>query len=236
MEYKTIRIEEKADGVVMIVLDRPEARNALSIMMRREISDALGELRDNADAKAVIFSGEGKVFCAGFDLTEFGRTDRREELFESSARYHRDLWNFPKPVVAAIGGAAMGGGFDLAVLCDIRICATGAVFAHPEIKFGGPPLFTPLRWIVGHGTARDLCLTGRKIDAAEALRIGLVSYVVEPEKLIGKAVDIAKTILQAPSETLATTKSYMTGNVDKNFEDSFAVEHDDVFRKFLAKS
>ena len=153
----------------------------------------------------------------------------RGDVFDSSHQYHLDVWNFPKPIIAAINGPAMGGGFDLATLCDIRVCSPPAVFAHPEIKFGGPPLFTPLRWIVGHGMARDLCLTGRAIDAREAFRCGLVSEIVENEQLIDRARGIAGTILQAPDKTLAFAKAYM--NADGNFEESFALEHDEAFRK-----
>jgi enoyl-CoA hydratase len=82
---------------------------------------------------------------------------------DSSRRYHLAVWRFAKPTIAAVNGAEFGGGFDLALLCDIRIAGPGAVFAHPEIKIGAPPLFTPLQWIVGAGIARDLCLTGRRI-------------------------------------------------------------------------
>src|SRR6185312_7233654 len=84
---------------------------------------------------------------------------------------HLAVWHFPKPLVAAVNGPAMGGGMDLSVLCDCRIASSAAIFGHPEIKFGAAPLFTPLQWIVGLGNARELCLTGRRIDAAEALRM-----------------------------------------------------------------
>ena len=111
---------------------------------------------------------------------ELARTIR-----DSSHRYHLAVWQFPKPVIAAVNGAAFGGGFDLCLLCDMRIATPNAVFAHPEIKFGAPPLFTPLQWIVGAGIARELCLTGRRVDAAEAHRIGLVNAIVDADRLEG---------------------------------------------------
>jgi len=98
----------------------------------------------------------------------------------------------------------MGGGFDLATLCDVRICSESAAFGHPEIKFGTPPLFTPLRWIVGDGLARDLCLTGRKIDAREAHRIGLASEIVEADALLQRALQIAAGIMEAPLKALSS--------------------------------
>jgi len=103
----------------------------------------------------------------------------------------------------------------------------------PEAPFALPPLFTPLRWLVGDGVARDLCLTGRRIDAEESLRIGLVSRVVPTDRLAVEAVEIARQVAEAPQRTLETTKRYLTGNQGFGFEDSFRIEHDDVFDNFL---
>lgn len=235
LEYATIVCRERSDGVGILTLNRPEKRNAISIRMRREISSCLDRWKTSPAVGAVILTGEGDAFSAGFDLAEFARSEQFDELLASSSRYHRDVWNFPKPTIAAIHGVALGGGFDLATLCDIRICSETVFFAHPEIKFGAPPLFTPLRWIVGDGLARDLCLTGRRIVASEAYRLGLVSEVVEKERLIERACEIAASILAAPAETLAFTKAYLAGNSGRGFEESFRVEHDEAFRKILLK-
>jgi enoyl-CoA hydratase len=101
------------------------------------------------------------------------------------------------------------------------------------VKLGAPPLFTPLRWLVGDGNARDLLLTGRRIDAAEALRIGLVSRVVPGEELLDEAAEWARGIAEAPDRTLRATKRYLTTSPGVGFEESFAVEHDQVFDDFL---
>ncbi len=114
--------------------------------------------------------------------------------------------NFPKPLVAAINGPAMGGGLDLAVLCDVRVAAEDAAFAHPEIKFGAPTLYGPLAETIGGGLARDLCLTGRRIDAQEAYRIGLVSSVVPLDRLLDEAMAVANSIAEAPLATLKLVK------------------------------
>lgn len=230
MDLQTIEVRGMGSRVALLTLNRPDKKNAISVLMRREISAALAELKADAKVGAVIITGAGNAFSAGFDLKEFLQPDLRNDVFESSQQYHHDVWDFPKPIIAAINGVAMGGGFDLATLCDIRVCAPDAKFAHPEIKFGGPPLFTPLQWIVGHGMARDLCLTGRAIDASEALRIGLVSEIIEKDALLEKAASIAKTILQAPDKTLAFVKSYMNKDAARGFDESFALEHDEAFR------
>ena len=232
-ELDSISVEVGGDGVATVVLDRPEKRNALSIRLRDELDSLLGEWRDDPEVRVVVLTGAGKAFSAGFDLDEFAEQELARGIYRSSARYHRSVWAFPKPIVCAVNGPAMGGGFDLALLCDLRVASTDAAFGHPEIKFGAPPLFTPLRWTVGDGLARDLCLTGRRIDAAEALRIGLVSRVVEPGELLGEAHGTAATIAEAPQHALEAAKRYLTGSWGLGFEDSLRLEHDDVFERLL---
>jgi enoyl-CoA hydratase len=227
-------IDVSADGIAALTLNRPDKRNALSIAMRDAISDTLHDWQDDGSVRVVVLTGAPPVFSAGFDLDEFQDPARARTIRHSSARYHRTVWSFPKPAIAAVNGHALGGGFDLATLCDLRISSTEATFGHPEIKFGAPPLFTPLRWLVGDGLARDLCLTGRRIDADEALRIGLVSRVVSPDRLIEEARMVALQIAEAPQRTLQATKRYLTGNQGFGFEDSFRIEHDDVFDNFLS--
>lgn len=235
MDFQAIEPREMPGGIGVLTLNRPGKRNAISIRMRREISFCLDRWKDSSAVGTVIITGKGDAFSAGFDLAEFAQPERFDELLASSAAYHRDVWNFPKPTIAAVNGLALGGGFDLATLCDVRIGSASCAFAHPEIKFGAPPLFTPLRWIVGEGWARDLCLTGRRIPATEAHRIGLLSEVVEDGRLMERALGIAATIVAAPPETLRFTKAYLSGNPGKGFEESFRTEHDEAFREVLLK-
>jgi enoyl-CoA hydratase len=108
-----------------------------------------------------------------------------------------------------------------------------AVFGHPEIKFGAPPLFTPLQWIVGAGIARDLCLTGRTIDAAEGRRLGLVNAIAETDGLLDAAKSTAGVIAEAPQPALEATKRYLTNSAGVTFDEAFIVEHDRVFDEFL---
>ena len=208
MPYEYLEVERE-ENIAIVTLNRPDKRNALSIAVRDELDACVGEFEADDGVSAIILLTNGKVYCAGFDTSEF--MDRSPEhvqaMDDSSERYHRRFAECTKPIVTGIQGPAMGGGFDLAVLCDIRIAASEAVFAHPEIKFGAPVLFGPLREIVGGGLARDLCLTGRKIDAEEAYRIGLVSKVVEPDALKQTCLEFAKQIAEAPMKTLQNVKS-----------------------------
>jgi len=235
MTFQSIQTEVNDEKIGILTLNRPDKRNALSIQLRREVSECLKVWENSPGVGAVIITGSGTTFTAGFDLKEFSQPELMEEVFNSSARYHRDVWNFSKPTIAAVNGPALGGGFDLATLCDLRICSESAIFGHPEIKFGAPPLFTPLRWIVGDGLARDLCLTGRRIDAKEAYRIGLVSEIAGDAKLLDRAIQIANVILEAPLATLQYTKGYITGNSGLGFEESFSIEHDRAFKDLLLK-
>lgn len=233
MEYIDIKIEEREDGIGIITLNRPDKRNAITIRMRYEISACLSEWKQSSHIGVIIFTGAGSSFSSGFDLTEFKNKDLFGELLDSSSRYHRDIWYFPKPTIAAVNGPAMGGGFDLATFCDIRICSKSASFGHPEIKFGAPPIFTPLKWLVGEGIARELCITGRKIDSQDAFRISLVNEIVENDELLPRAIQVGKEILEAPMDTIKFVKEYFVGNAGKGFEDSFNIEHDKAFQDII---
>ncbi len=231
---ETLRYEVQGK-VARLTLHRPEKRNALSVKMREEFVRVMEAASADKKVGLLLVTGTDPAFCAGFDLEEFRNPDPafKRRIFESSALYHRRLWEFPKVTLAAVNGPALGGGFDLAALCDLRLASERAQFGHPEIKFGGPPLFTPLRWIVGEGHARDLCLTGRRIDAREAHRIGLVSEVAEHGKLLARAAEVARTVLEAPAEALRITKRYLARAGGRSFEEAFREEHDEVFRTFV---
>ena len=227
--YETLDVGVGGEGVATLRLNRPQKRNALSMQTLREILAVLERWHEDENVRVVVVTGSPPVFCAGFDLSELSDPELIGDVRHVSTPYHRALWGFPKPVVAAINGHALAGGLDLATLCDIRIAAESATFGHPEVKFGAPPLFTPLRWLVGDGIARDMCLTGRRLDAREAERVGLVSRVVADEELAEESFDVARQIAEAPQACLETTKRYMTSNGGLGFQDSFTVEHDWVF-------
>lgn len=196
-EFLNVEREEK---VATVTLNRADKRNALSIAVRYEFDRCFGELEEDNDISAVVLVSTGPVFCAGFDLKEFSMSgaEHQKALAESSHLHHKRLTEFGKPLVVGIQGAAMGGGFDIAVMADIRIATPQAVFAHPEIKFGAPILYGLLREMIGGGMARDICLTGRNVDAEEALRVGLVSRVVEADQLLAECQRTAAQIAEAP--------------------------------------
>lgn len=204
-----IQVTGPEDGVAWLTLDRPEKKNALSIELRDAMSDALDALAGDDATKVIVITGNGDVFSAGFDLKEFERLDdeaHAERLWASSDRWHRTIIEFPLPTIAAVNGAALAGGFDLAVMCDIRIASDTARFAHPEQTFSDI-VYGPLHDLVGGAVARDLCMTGRSIDAAEALRLHLVSAVVPADQLLAEAAAYATNVARGPRETLVRTKA-----------------------------
>jgi enoyl-CoA hydratase/carnithine racemase len=197
------------DGVARLTLHRPERKNALSIALRDQISDALSALAANPEVKVVVLTGSGDTFCAGFDLKEFEKASDPEfsrQLWSSSDRYHRACLDFPLPLVAALNGPAIAGGFDLAVMCDLRIAVPEAYFSHPEIAFGDV-LYSPLHDLVGAAVARDLCLTGRRVDAEEARELRLVSRVVSRGELDQEVARWAAMVARAPREVVLRTKA-----------------------------
>lgn len=201
---------ERNEAIALVALNRPERKNALSIEMRDVITETLAELCDDPDVKVIVITGRGDTFSSGFDLKEFGTAlqddEFAERLWDSSDRFHRAVLECPAPTIAAVNGPAIGGGFDLAVMCDLRVASTTAWFEHPELTFGDV-VYAPLHDIVGGAFARELVLTGRRVDAAEALDRGLVAAMVEPESVLSRARELARSIAAAPRHYSRRTKA-----------------------------
>ena len=194
------------EGVVTLMLNRPDKKNALSIAVRDEMSDALDDLAGDEAVKTVVITGAGEVFSAGFDLREFQQPELTDRLWASSDRFHATVLRFPLPLVAAVNGPAIAGGFDLAVMSDVRVAAETARFSHPEIEFGDV-VYGPLHDLVGGGLARELCFTGRVVDAEEAKTLGLVSSVVPVDELADEVTRFTDMIARSPRDVLLRTKA-----------------------------
>jgi enoyl-CoA hydratase/carnithine racemase len=203
-------LDRPSPAIAVLTLNRPDRRNALSIALRDELADHLDRLAGDPDLKVVVITGAGSVFSAGFDLGEFEAAasdeSMAERLWASSDRYHHAVATCPLVTVAACNGPAIAGGFDLAVLCDLRVAATTTRFCHPEYTFGDV-VYRPLADIVGGGLARDLALTGRVLTADEALAAHLVSAVVEPAEVLAGALDLARRVALGHGPSLRRTKA-----------------------------
>jgi enoyl-CoA hydratase/carnithine racemase len=227
-----LAIEVHGD-VAVVTLERPEKRNALSIALRVEIADAFERLASDDAVGCVMLTGAGQAFCAGMDVTQFGGDlDHRRVLVETSTGAFRAVGRCPKPVVAAVNGPALAGGFALALLCDIRIAAESATFGYPELPIGIPPSYAAARAAVAPATARELCLTGRVIDAEEALRLGVVSEVCPDGELRDRALELATRIAGMPRGAQVETKRRILVDGERAFGELFA-EEERVFREAL---
>jgi enoyl-CoA hydratase/carnithine racemase len=200
-------VERLDGGVAVLTLNRPEKRNALSIEMRFELAELLSSLRSDDSVGALVVTGAGSAFCSGMDVTQFGGDiENRRRIVESSIAAFGGLGRFPKPAIAAVNGPAIAGGFAIALLSDIRVASSEARFGFGELPRGVPPSYASARAALPAAVAQELSLTGRVVHAGEALDLGIVSDVVEPEALHARALELARA---AAGPTGALTKARM---------------------------
>jgi len=215
MTKKTLQVS--GDGrVATITLNRPEKRNAISYELIDELLAALDEIK-RSSALVVVLTGSGKAFCSGMDLDDLkqlvGRTkEQNVKDSETMARLFRSLYDFPKPTIAAVNGAAVAGGCGLATLCDFTLAVPDAKFGYTEVRIGFIPAIvsTFLLRQIGEKHARDLLLTGRIVAAEEAHRLGMVNEVVSPERLLPRAQEIAEQLIENSPASLTSTKRLLS--------------------------
>ena len=207
------RVHLEIDGPIAVITnDNPDKHNAFDDEMDAQLFDALGELVGRTDVRAVIWRGDGPSWSSGRDVGSIGvqRTElTHHELMTRGHRGIQQLWEIPAPVIVAIQGWAIGGSFQRALLCDIRICTTDARFMLPEVGHGVIPDtggVAVLHEICGPGLVSDMVLTGRRLSAEEALQHGIVSRVVAPEELDGTAREMAEKIAAAPTVTVKVAR------------------------------
>src|ERR1700677_2477846 len=215
MNYKTIQLAYDS-GITTITLNRPEKRNAINFEL---IDDLLLALKgvETPDAVILILTGAGKAFCSGMDLDNLQALiglspEQTLKDSETMVRLFRSLYAFPKVTIAAVNGAAIAGGTGLALLCDFTLAVPEAKFGYTEVRIGFVPAIvsTFLLRQVGEKIARDLLLTGRIFDAVEALKIGLISEIVPPEKLFDRARELAAQLAENSPLSLLNTKRLLT--------------------------
>ena len=226
--YGTV-VYEKRGAVAHISLNRPDSLNAYNIQMRDDFSEALTAVRCDDEVKALIISGQGRAFCAGADLTEFGTAP--SQAVARRVRWQRDVWgqlnNLPVPVIAAVHGYCIGSGVEIMLLCDIRIAAKETVFAMPESHLGMIPAAGGSQTLPRHcGTsaALDLLLTGRRIETEEALALGLITRIVPAQELRAAAEALASQLAEYPPMAVANIKHAIRGGLDLGLADGLNLE------------
>ena len=246
MDYETLRYEQ--DGhVVTLTYDRPDQRNAVNHQMNQELHHAWQRFRDDDEAFVLVVTGAGdRTFCAGWDLqdaselTEFGDYDHyRRELYASpgACGYTRRVDIF-KPVIAAVNGHAFAAGLETALLADIRIAAENAEFGATERRWnivGGDGLTARLPLVVGFARAMEMIITGRRVGAAEAERIGLANEVVAQGKSLERATELAHEIAALPQGALRSDKETVLRGVGRTLEERLRIEAEMVISMFMRR-
>ncbi len=218
MEFKNITIE-KQDNIFIVTISREKALNALNEEVIDELQTFFRNHWNDDSIGCIIITGAGKAFVAGADITELVKCDVNAAVKTSMLGNYlmKTIENFPRPIIAAVNGFALGGGCELAMACDIRLASEKAKFGQPEINLGIIPGYggtQRLARLVGRGKAKQLILTGEMISAAEAHRIGLVDEVYSPEELMDKAMDMARMIATKSRIAVALAKESINRGLD----------------------
>jgi enoyl-CoA hydratase len=227
--FKTI-IYEKQEGIAYVTLNRPKQLNAYSVQMRDDLYEVLGAVIDDSDARVVILKAAGeKAFCAGADLTEF--LTAPPPVAARRARFARDIWarflSVPQPVIAAMHGYVLGSGIEISLCCDIRLCTEDARFGLPEPGLGIIPAAggsQTLPRTIGTAAALEFLLSGRWLDAAEALKRRLVNRIVSREYLLPTAEAMARKILSYPQPAVRAAKQAVRRGLDLTLAEGLALE------------
>jgi enoyl-CoA hydratase/carnithine racemase len=224
-------IVERGDGFAVLTLNRPAKRNALTFAMRRALAAELATLAAAADVACVVLTGAAPDFCAGMDFTAFGGdAANRRGIVESSTALFDALAKFPKPLVAAVEGRALGGGLGLVLASDVRIAGRSAVFGVPEVRFGAAGGFAALRAAVGDGPARELALTARSFGADEAYRLGMLAEVVDDGAALTRATAVARDLAALPRRGLTLQTEIIRATGGRPLAEGLAYESE-VFRR-----
>jgi methylglutaconyl-CoA hydratase len=213
--FETLTLEFPGE-LALLTLNRPDKRNAISTQMLAELQSAF-DIIEKSHARVGIVSGAGKAFSAGMDLemlSAIARQSPQQNMDDSRrmARMFRRIWSFSKPLIAAVNGHALAGGCGIATLCDFTLAVPEAKFGYTEVKIGFLPAIVSvfLTRQIGEKRARDLLLTGRMITAAEGKELGLVTEIVEPDRLQQRAADLAAVLIEASPSSLTRAKRLLT--------------------------
>ena len=227
MEFNTITYEKK-DRLAILSLNRPDSLNALNEDMKEDLKKALSMAASDEEIRVVVLTGVGRFFCSGADLTRFKKDyERFEDKGEQSDFYDialsRSFVFFPKPLIAAVNGPAVGVGMTMVLSCDIRLASELASFSCPFTRIGLTPEFGSsyhLPRLVGYARAAEWVLTGRSVNAQEAFSTGLINHVVAPEVLMVEALKMAQEIASLPREAVDTAKRLLRDGLDSSLDEA----------------
>ena len=216
--FKTL-IYTKNCHTAIVALNRPHVLNAYNMQMRDDLFEIIQSIKDDDDVKSVLISGQGRAFCSGADLTEFGTAP--SQVIAREVRWKRDVWgqlhSLNKPVISALHGYCIGSGLELALLSDIRISSPETKFSMPEVQLGMIPAAGGTQTLPRHASVSsgvELLLTGRIFTAEEALKLKLITRIVPPHKLTETALNICQNLSRVPMNILSATKLALRESTD----------------------
>jgi len=227
MTAPVVLTERPADGVGLIRINRPDARNALNLDVRRLLADTLTDMGGDLSTRCIVLTGNEKAFAAGADIKEMAGAGAMDILLRGTHQLWRTIAACPKPVIAAVNGFALGGGCELAMTCDIIIAGDGAKFGQPEVKIGvipGGGGTQRLPRAVGKYKAMRYLLTGDMISAREAFDMGLVSEVVADAEVEARAIAMARQIAGLAPLAVAQIKQCVLRGLDAPLDTALALE------------
>lgn len=222
-----LAVTRPADGVLLLQLNRPAVRNALNTALLQTLADALEAAERDEGARAVVVTGDDRAFAAGADVDEMAELTPAQVLASPRAAAWTRIFAFAKPLVAAVEGYCLGGGLELALAADLRIAGDGAGLGQPEILLGlvpGAGGMARLAMLLGQQEAMRLVLTGRRIDAAEALRIGLVAETVPAGQALARALELAGEIAARPPIAIRLAKARIRAVAEAGFAEALAAD------------
>jgi enoyl-CoA hydratase/carnithine racemase len=226
---------ERRDGIALVTLQRPEKRNALSIELRVELGETFTALSADDEVGCIVLTGAGSAFCSGMDTTQFGGSaENKRRLVETSTLAFDAVGSCARPVIAAVNGPAVAGGFALALLCDLRIAGPEARFGYPELPRGIPPSYAAARAALPASVAQDLCLTGRAVEPREALELGIVREVTGGDP-VDRAVELAGEVAAMPRVGVLATKSRILLEREETWGHLFERERRDFAHALLGE-
>jgi enoyl-CoA hydratase/carnithine racemase len=215
-------LNERDGQILTLTLNRPDKSNSLHPDLVAQLSSALKSAEADATINVLVITGAGRSFCAGLDLELLVRWGGEEKLayLETVMTMFRQLWTLPQPIIAAVNGPAIAGGFDLAAFCDIRLAAREAIFGQAEINLGLTQIIHPLYKTIGLARAKELAMTGQNISAEEAYRIGLVNHIYPRDELMARAREMAEVLAAKPQNALFETKRLTRDLIDLDTNDA----------------
>ncbi len=231
---KQLVLTSQEGNVQIITLNRPDKSNALHPDLVNQLAEILEAAAGNQQVNVIVLTGAGRSFSAGLDLELLLKWTTEEKLayLDTVLPDFRRVWEMPQPIIAAVNGPAIAGGFDLAAFCDLRLASTEAIFGQAEINIGLTQIIHPLYKSIGLANAKELAMTGENISAEEAYRIGLVNHVYPHEELMTRALALAALLASKPRRALLETKRLTRELIDLDTKNALD-EVDRTFRRCL---